>query len=455
MKNRKNILAFFFISIVGAIALDTYQINAIPPRHIQKLSEEKKQADDEKKEDEISQEEKIKNAVKITFCIGAIVGFSAGAIYFYASKHSDSSSSKSDSSVESTSSFASSDASLSKSDASLTSSDSSFTHKPVSIDSPRFAQNSSFAERRSFGNSPFSQGAQEEASSSLENLKKILSGESDYKAEVIRPEDLTTTFDSIIGLDSVKRQIQRFLRYTKEPEDFIQIGLKPVAGVILHGVPGTGKTDLARAAAKEAGLPFLYLSGSDIHAKYQGEGVARIKALMKQIEEVGSCVVFIDEIDGLAGKVNDGGITSVSDAGILNALKVAIDGFNGRKKPVFFIGATNEIKQIDPAIIRPGRLHPILVPVPTTEDQVRILRSKLYGKEIRAEYGIDVDSMVAKFGSHWTGAQITAVVNEAAWRALESGKKAVNQSSLQSAIDYFLEEEKVGSSQNSRAFRLG
>lgn len=284
-------------------------------------------------------------------------------------------------------------------------------------------------------------------------LSGISSGSSKYVAhglaEVVQPEDLTTTFDSIIGLDDVKKEIKRFMSYIEKPDDFMQMGLQPIPGVILHGVPGTGKTDLARAAAKQAGLPFLYLSGSALHSKWRGEGVERINALMKQIDEQGSCLVFIDEIDGLAGKTNDKSSSGLDDAQVLNAFKIALDGFKSRKKPVFFMGATNEIDKLDPAIVRPGRFRPILVPVPTKEEQELILHSKLYEKGIKADSDIDIKPMVAGFNANWTGAQIATIVNEAAWRAFEAGKKAVTRDSLQSAIDYFLQKEEVESQRST------
>jgi len=253
--------------------------------------------------------------------------------------------------------------------------------------------------------------------------------------KVANPHEINTTFDKIIGAQDVKDELRFYIDYIKNPKPFHDIGATPEKGILLEGLPGTAKTDLARAMAKEAGVPFLHLTGSDFNGVYRGSGVAQIRKLEKRIKELGSCVVFIDEIDGAVGGHSDSVFGGSDSQQTTNAFKTWLDGFGKQdpKNPVLVIGATNNLKNIDPAIIRDGRLTPIHVGPPNVTELGQIFASKFSG--FKVEPGIDTQALANLLNAGKdTGAAVAAIVNKAARFAVQQGKKSVDNDCLHKAI---------------------
>lgn len=254
--------------------------------------------------------------------------------------------------------------------------------------------------------------------------------------ELAKSSDIDTTFDKIIGAKQSKEQIKRFIDYTKNAKSFNDIGAKPLKGFVLHGPPGTGKTDLARATAKEAGVDFIHTTGSEFNGIWRGSGVQQVKALHKFAKAKAPCVVFIDEIDGAVGSSKGGASWCSDNKSTTNAFKTMLDGFvkQDPSKPILFIGATNNLDDIDSAIIRDGRLTPIHVGTPNALELSQIFQNKLYNSKIKAERNIDTSALANLLPNGSTGANVAAIINDAANIAVYNKKVLVDFDSLKSAI---------------------
>lgn len=142
--------------------------------------------------------------------------------------------------------------------------------------------------------------------------------------------------------------------FLHNPEKYEKIGAKLPKGVLLVGPPGTGKTLLAKAVAGEAKVPFFSISGSDFVEMFVGMGAAKVRDLFRQAQEKAPCIVFIDEIDTI-GKKRENGLGSNDEREqTLNQLLTEMDGFDSTKG-VVILAATNRPEMLDKALLRPGR----------------------------------------------------------------------------------------------------
>ena len=197
-------------------------------------------------------------------------------------------------------------------------------------------------------------------------------------AETERPN---VTFDEIIGAEDAKEELRFFIDYMKHPQQYIEKGFHPPKGVLLHGVPGTGKTMLAKAMATEADMTFMSAEGSQFLKKYVGEGPEAIHALFRTARKYAPTILFIDEIDAI-GKNRQSAGDSSSRADILNALLTEMSGFKTTgESQVFVLAATNfdvegkDRFSLDSALLRRFD-RKILVDLPNREERLRFLKQR-------------------------------------------------------------------------------
>jgi cell division protease FtsH len=253
------------------------------------------------------------------------------------------------------------------------------------------------------------------------------------KAKVYVEKDTGVTFGDVAGIDEAKAELVEVVEFLKTPERFQRLGGKIPKGVLLVGLPGTGKTLLAKAVAGEAKVPFFSLSGSDFVEMFVGVGAARVRDLFAQAVQHAPSIIFIDELDAL-GKARGmnplGGHDEREQT--LNQLLVEMDGFE-TNKGVIIMAATNRPEILDPALLRPGRFdRQVLVDKPDLKGREAILRVHAKGVTVSPE--VDLAAIAAKtFG--FVGADLANIVNEAALLAARQGKEAVERADFDEAID--------------------
>jgi transitional endoplasmic reticulum ATPase len=178
----------------------------------------------------------------------------------------------------------------------------------------------------------------------------------------------TVSWNDIGGLEKVKQELQETVQYPVEhPEKFLKFGMQPSKGVLFYGPPGCGKTLLAKAIANECQANFISIKGPELLTMWFGESEANVRDVFDKARAASPCVMFFDELDSIA-KARGSGAGDAGGAGdrVLNQILTEMDGMNA-KKNVFVIGATNRPDQIDPALLRPGRLDQLIyIPLPGT-----------------------------------------------------------------------------------------
>lgn len=252
-------------------------------------------------------------------------------------------------------------------------------------------------------------------------------------ARVIASKDVGVTFKDVAGQEEAKESLKEVVDFLEKPQRYEEIGAKLPRGALLVGPPGTGKTLLAKAVAGEAGVPFFSISGSEFVEMFVGRGAAKVRDLFKQAKEKAPCIVFIDEIDTI-GKKRDGSGMGGNDEReqTLNQLLTEMDGFEGNNG-VIILAATNRPESLDPALTRPGRFdRRVPVELPDLAGREAIL--KVHAKKIKASDDVDLHT-IARMASGASGAELANIINEAALRAVRSGRTVVNESDLEESIE--------------------
>ena len=252
-------------------------------------------------------------------------------------------------------------------------------------------------------------------------------------AKVYVASETGIKFQDVAGEDEAKEALWEIVDFLHSPEKYQEIGAKMPKGALLVGPPGTGKTLLAKAVAGEANVPFFSISGSEFVEMFVGMGAAKVRDLFKQANEKAPCIVFIDEIDTIGKKRDTQGMTGNDEREqTLNQLLTEMDGFDG-SKGVVILAATNRPETLDPALLRPGRFdRRIPVELPDLQGREAIL--KVHAKKIRLGDNIDFNA-IARAASGASGAELANMINEAALRAVRSGRKYVTQEDLQESIE--------------------
>ncbi len=241
------------------------------------------------------------------------------------------------------------------------------------------------------------------------------------------------SFADVAGQDEAKEALMELVDFLHNPGKYKDIGADMPKGALLVGPPGTGKTLLARAVAGEAKVPFFSISGSEFVEMFVGMGAARVRDLFKQAQEKAPCIVFIDEIDAI-GKRRDNGQFGGNDEReqTLNQLLSEMDGFDG-SKGVVILAATNRPESLDKALLRPGRFdRRIPVELPDLKGREAIL--KVHARNVRMADNIDYGTL-ARATAGASGAELANIINEGALRAVKMHRNVVEQEDLEESIE--------------------
>ncbi|MBQ7895472.1 MAG: ATP-dependent zinc metalloprotease FtsH [Oscillospiraceae bacterium] len=253
------------------------------------------------------------------------------------------------------------------------------------------------------------------------------------KAKVYVKSSDGINFSDVEGVDEAEENLAEIVEYLHDPSKYQDIGAKMPKGVLLVGPPGTGKTMLAKAVAGEANVPFFSISGSEFVEMFVGMGASKVRDLFKQAKEKAPCIVFIDEIDAIGQKRNSGVMGGNDEREqTLNQLLTEMDGFEANNG-VMILAATNRPESLDPALTRPGRFdRRVPVELPDLKGREAIL--KVHAKKIKLAEDVDFNR-IARMASGASGAELANIVNEAALRAVRSGRKFATQADLEESIE--------------------
>ena len=249
--------------------------------------------------------------------------------------------------------------------------------------------------------------------------------------EVIESPDVD--YEMIGGLNEQIEEIKEVVELPlTAPERFERVGVEPPKGVLLIGLPGTGKTLLAKAVANRTSATFIRVVGSELVQKYIGEGARLVRELFALAKERAPSILFIDELDTVAARrVEDGTSGEREVQRTMMQLLAEIDGFNPRGD-VKIIGATNRPDILDPALLRPGRFDRIIeIPIPDREARKEIF--KIHTSKMKLGKSVELDNLAA-LTENATGADIKAISTEAGMFAVKRNKKAVEMDDFENAI---------------------
>lgn len=246
-----------------------------------------------------------------------------------------------------------------------------------------------------------------------------------------KENDTGVTFDDVAGAQEAKAEVREVVEFLKNPGRFTRIGGRIPRGVLLVGSPGCGKTLLAKAIAGEAEVPFLSISGSDFVEMFVGVGASRVRDLFKQARENSPCIIFLDEIDAV-GRRRGSGMGGGHDEReqTLNAILVEMDGFS-TDEGIIVVAATNRPDVLDPALLRPGRFdREVTIELPDLEGREAILGVHL--RKVKKADSIDIGEL-ARATPGYSGADLAAIVNEAAIMAVLDKKDEIEMQHLEEA----------------------
>ncbi len=247
-------------------------------------------------------------------------------------------------------------------------------------------------------------------------------------------DKVKVTFKDVAGIEEAKDEVGEIIEFLKNPQKFQRLGGRIPRGVLLVGPPGCGKTLLAKAIAGEADVPFFSISGSDFVEMFVGVGASRVRDLFKQAKDNSPCIIFLDEIDAIGRKRGPSFVGGGHDEReqTLNAILVEMDGFDTNDQ-VIVIAATNRADILDHALTRPGRFdRQVVVPLPDIKGRLEILR--VHAKKVKLGPTADLERL-ARATPMFSGADLAAIINEAALAATMADKDSIETVDLEEARD--------------------
>jgi cell division protease FtsH len=256
------------------------------------------------------------------------------------------------------------------------------------------------------------------------------------RARRVEASDQHVTFDDVAGIDEAKEELTEIVDFLKNPDKYLKLGARIPRGVLLSGLPGTGKTLLARAVAGEAGVPFFQMSASEFVEMIVGVGASRVRDLFHQAKEAAPAIIFIDELDAIGRSRSSGGpnLSGGHDEReqTLNQILTEMDGFSPRES-VIVLGATNRPEVLDSALLRPGRFdRRVVVSPPDRAGREAILR--VHTRSVPLAPDVDLGSIAASTPG-MVGADLANVANEAALLAARRGHTQVQRQDVSDALE--------------------
>ena len=254
------------------------------------------------------------------------------------------------------------------------------------------------------------------------------------KHRVQSKDRVKITFKDVAGIEEAKEEVAEIIEFLRNPKKFQRLGGRIPRGVLLIGPPGCGKTLLAKAIAGQADVPFLSISGSDFVEMFVGVGASRVRDLFKQAKDNSPCIIFLDEVDAIGRRRGASFVGGGHDEReqTLNAILVEMDGFDTNDQ-VIVVAATNRSDILDPALIRPGRFdRQIFVPLPDLKGRVDIL--KVHAKNVKLGPEANLERL-ARGTPMFSGADLAAIINEAALAATMANKDCIEMADLEEARD--------------------